>query len=131
MERSQLTELHFITPIANLPSILQDGILSHVRAEQIGHQSVAAAEIQNRRAGKSVPGGRPLHEYANLYFHARNPMTARRRDQHADLCVVRVSTDVLDLFGVVVTSQNASSDYAAFRPAADGLASIRTGVRCR
>lgn len=121
MERHQLTELHFITLIENLPSILERGIISHVLAEGVPHASVAASEIQDIRADKIVPGGRALHEYANLYFHARNPMMAKRRERHAELCVVRVSTDVLDLPGVVITSQNASSTYAAFRPSPDGL----------
>ncbi len=31
---------------------------------------------------------------------------------------------MLDLPGTIVTSQNASSDYAAFRPAPDGLAIV-------
>jgi hypothetical protein len=32
MKRSELTELHYITPIANISSILRLGILSHNRA---------------------------------------------------------------------------------------------------
>jgi hypothetical protein len=124
MDRDQLSELHYIAPIANLGSILEHGLLSHVRAAAIGHVSVAAEEIQDRRVGKTVPGGRPLHEYVNLYFHARNPMMAKRQQRHAELCVLRVSPTVLDLPGTIVTSQNASSDYAAFRPAPDGLAIV-------
>jgi ssDNA thymidine ADP-ribosyltransferase, DarT len=53
-------------------------------------------EIQDLRANKKVPGGRPLHEYLNLYFHARNPMMYKGHDQHESLCVIRVSTNVLD-----------------------------------
>jgi ssDNA thymidine ADP-ribosyltransferase DarT-like protein len=124
MERDQLSELQFITLIANLPSILDRGILSHVLAEEIEHTSVAAAEIQDIRAGKTVPGGRALHEHANLYFHARNPMMAKRQERHAELCVLRVGVDVLDLPDVVISSQNASSKYAAFRPSPEGLAIV-------
>jgi hypothetical protein len=124
MERDQPSELHFIALIENLPSILERGIISHVLAAEVPHESVAAPEIQDIRADKIVPGGRPLHGYANLYFHARNPMMAKRQERHAELCVVRVSTDVLDLPGVVITSQNASSTYAAFRPSPDGLAIV-------
>jgi hypothetical protein len=78
-------------------------------------------EIQERRERKEVPGGKPLHEYANLYFHARNPMLFLRRAQHAELCVLRIDPAVLDLPGVVITSQNASSDYARFYPSPHGL----------
>lgn len=59
------------------------------------------AEIQDRRAVVRVPGGRPLHEYVNLYFHARNPMLYKRLPMHDSLCVLRVSTDVFDLPGAV------------------------------
>jgi hypothetical protein len=121
VERSQLVELHYIAPITNLGLILEHGILSHARAAAHGHISVAAVEIQDRRAGKVVPGGRPLHEYVNLYFHARNPMMAKRQERHPELCVLQLSPNVLDIPGTIVTSQNASSDYALFRPAPDGL----------
>lgn len=48
-------------------------------------------------------------------------MLYRRQEQHESLCVLRVSTDVLDLAGVVITDQNAASDYVRFAPAPDGL----------
>jgi ssDNA thymidine ADP-ribosyltransferase, DarT len=57
MTFDDLEELHFITPIANLPSILQHGILSHDRAEKVPHQSVANMEVQDRRASRRVPNG--------------------------------------------------------------------------
>ena len=68
---SDVKELHYITPIENLPSILKYGILSHRRVEKLDHKSVAMADVQARRAAVRIPGGRPLHEYANLYFNAR------------------------------------------------------------
>ncbi len=71
MERHELQDLHYITPIGNVPSILQQGILSHAGASRLQHQSVAMQEMQDRRARVRVPGGRPLHEYANLYICAR------------------------------------------------------------
>jgi ssDNA thymidine ADP-ribosyltransferase, DarT len=125
MERSQLVELHYIAPIANLRSILEQGILSHARAAAHDHVSIAAQEIQDRREARRVPGGRRLHEYVNLYVHARNPMMWVRRERHAELCVVRVSPNVLDLPGAIVTSQNASSGYALFQPAPGGLAIVQ------
>ena len=121
MERHELSELHYITPIDNISSIQRWGILSHRRAQQIDHKSVAQPEIQERRAKVVVPVGRKLHEYANLYICARNPMMYKRKSQHADLCVLRVSPNVLDLEGVVITDGNASSDYARFAPAPSGL----------
>jgi hypothetical protein len=114
MDRGDLDELHSIQPIANVAGILELGILSHNRARVVERVDVAAAEIQDRRVGVTVPGGRPLHDYANLYFDARNPMMSVRRTRHAELCVLRISCDVLDLPDVVVTDGNASSDYIRF-----------------
>ena len=119
--RTAVTELHFITPIANIPSIMAHGILSHARSAQIQHQSVAMGSVQEKRAKKFLPNGRPLHEHANLYFHARNPMLYVRKDQHQALAVLRISANVIDLPGVFASDQNASSDYVRFREARLGL----------
>jgi hypothetical protein len=57
MNRSDLQELHYITIISNIPSIMTKGILSHKRSKRINHNSVAMEEIQERRKKKIVPGG--------------------------------------------------------------------------
>ncbi len=119
--REELSELHYIVHMDNVQSILRHGILSNRRASKVAHTSVAMQEVQHRRAEVVVPGGRRLHEYVNLYICARNPMLYKRAGQHLELCVLRVSTDVLDLPGVVVTDANASSDYCRFAEAPAGL----------
>jgi hypothetical protein len=77
-------------PLANIPMVLKFGILSHEEAAKLPHDSVALSEIQERRDIKRVPGGLKLHQYANLYFSARNPMLFRRKNDAATLCVLRV-----------------------------------------
>jgi hypothetical protein len=128
MNRDDLKELHYITTIRNVPSIMSKGILSHKRAIKINHNSVAMEVIQERREKKAVPGGRPLHEYVNLYINSRNKMLYKviceGKVRHADLCVLRVNTEILDLPGVVVVDQNAASEYAGFYPAPSGLRKI-------
>jgi len=124
MERHDLQELHYITPICNVPSILQHGLLSNVRAARHRPASVAMQEIQDRRARVAVPGGRRLHKYVNLYICARNPMLYKRLDQRDQLCVLSISPDVLDLANVVVTDGNASGDYVRFAAAPAGLAIV-------
>ena len=122
MRRDELTELHYITPIGNIPSICRLGILSHQKAGKVKHESIAMQRIQDRRSNVIVPGTRRrLHEYVNLYVCARNPMLYMRQDQHAGLCVLRVSPDVLDLPDIVITDGNASSEYVRFAAAPDGL----------
>ena len=88
--------------------------MSHERAAKLKHRSVALQAVQDRRDKKQVPAGLRLHQYANLYFHARNPMMFKRKDQASDLCVLRVSTLVLSLQGTVLSDQNAASDYVRF-----------------
>ncbi|MGB9498083.1 MAG: DUF4433 domain-containing protein, partial [Dissulfuribacterales bacterium] len=124
MERHELTELHYITPIANVPLILRLGILSHNRAKRVPHESVAMNEIQDRRARVTVPGGRKLHDYANLYICARNPMMYKRHAQHQSLCVLRITPNVINIAGAVITDGNASGDYVRFSAAPKGLAIV-------
>jgi hypothetical protein len=101
-------------PMDNIPSVLEHGILSYERASKLKHHSVAMQPVQERRDQKQVPGGLKLHQYANLYFHARNPMLFKRKDEAPNLCVLSVSTKVLELPGTVISDQNAASDYVRF-----------------
>ena len=101
-------------PIANIGSVMAHGILSYERAARLAHHSVALQPVQDRRDQKHVPGGLKLHQYANLYFYARNPMLHKRLAEADELCVLRVSTDVLAVKGTVITDQNAASDYVRF-----------------
>lgn len=48
-------------------------------------------------------------------------MMYKRRERHADLCVLRISPTVLDLPGVIITDRNAASGFASFRPSPTGL----------
>jgi ssDNA thymidine ADP-ribosyltransferase, DarT len=110
----RVTELHCIMPMANMKSVMDRGILSYERAAKLQHHSVALQPVQEKRDRKQIPGGFRLHQYANLYFHARNPMMFKRQTEAPDLCVLRVSTEVLGLEGAVISDQNAASDYVRF-----------------
>lgn len=124
MERDDLEELQFITPLENLGSIVKHGIVCHTRSGKFGGASIAMAEVQAKRAAKRLPNGNKLHDYANLYVCARNPMLFKRRSMHAELCVLRVNKSVLDIDGVLVTDQNAASKYARFAAAPGGLSIV-------
>lgn len=118
-----IKELHNIMPIANIPSVMEHGILSHnLRTRlSISNHSVAMNVVQDRRKKKIVTGGRLLHDYANLYFDAHNPMFSKVRDYNDEICVLRISPEVLDLPEVVITDRNAAADLVAFYPYPDGL----------
>lgn len=110
----RVTEFHCIMPMANIPSVLQHGILSYDQTAKLAHKSVAMQPVQDRRDVKRVPQGHMLHHYANLYFHARNPMMYSRQPEVPQLCILRVSTAVATLDGTVFADQNAASDWVRF-----------------
>jgi hypothetical protein len=94
--------------------VLANGILSYELAARLAHVSVAMQPVQDKRDQKQVPGGLKLHQYANLYFHARNPMLFKRLAEADILCILRVAADVLAIDGAVISDQNAASDYVRF-----------------
>jgi hypothetical protein len=124
MLRSRVTELHYITPVANLGSIATHGVLSHNLAARLPHPSAALERVQDRRTLIRVPRDRPLHDYANLYFDARNAMMYLRKDGVVRLAVVRPHPAVLDLPGSVITDGNAASGNTIFLPSPSGLARL-------
>ena len=127
MTRAQLLELGYIVPIETVPSILKHGVLSHVRAQRIGHKDISLGDVEDLRSKVIVPapgGGRRLHDYANLYICPRNPMLLKRSGMHQELCVLRVNPNVLDIAGTVVTDMNAGSKYAHFAAAPAGLSIV-------
>lgn len=121
MDRIDITELYFIAPVNNIPSIVKHGILSHNLAKSRAHTSVAMPEIQERRENKQIPGAGCLHDYANLYFDAHNPMLSKCRSRNDEICVLRIDPAVLDLSGVIIADRNAASEWVRFFSMADGL----------
>jgi hypothetical protein len=124
INRSDVTELYYITPIANVPSILQHGILSNMLSSKLPHDSVAMPEMQTKRKNKRIPGAGMLHDYANLYFDAHNPMLCKRQGLNYSICVLRVEASIIDLPNVIIADRNAASDYVRFYPTKDGLAAL-------
>jgi len=108
-------------PIENISSVMQHGILSHERASGLSHQDISLSDVQDKRDLKSVPGGLKLHQYANLYFCARNSMMYKRRSSRDTLCVLKISRQILNIANVVLADQNAASDYVIFHRSPQGL----------
>ncbi|MBN1408239.1 MAG: DUF4433 domain-containing protein [Calditrichaceae bacterium] len=120
----EIEELHYITSIENISSIMKHGILCHNDVQKLDHIDISMDEVQQRRANKKVPNGLDLHDYANLYFDAHNPMLSKRRQQNSNLCILRIDNRVLNLEGVVLSDRNASSDYVRFSGYPDGLSNL-------
>lgn len=124
MNRNDITELHYIAAISNVPSILQLGILSHTRSKKIPHSSIAMQEIQELRKNKKIPNAGDLHDYVNLYFDAHNPMLSKVRKHNDDICVLQIDVNVLDLPGVIIADRNAASPVVSFSPVNSGLKAL-------
>ena len=128
MDRTELLELHYITHIRNVSSILKHGILSHQKAAKYYPVSVAMTEVQARRSVRVIPQGNPLHNYACLYLHARNPMLYKIIGNHEEIVVLRISLNALDIPNAIIADGNASSDYTRFYPSPDGLESLHSSL---
>jgi hypothetical protein len=110
----KIAELQCIMPIVNIPTVLEHGILSYERASKLAHSSVAMGDVQEKRDQVRVPGGLKLHQYANMYFHARNPMMYKRKEEASRLCILRISTEARHIAGAVLTDCNAASPWVRF-----------------
>jgi hypothetical protein len=117
----RVTELHCIMPIENIPSVIRHGILSHEQASRLSHNDISLSDVQDRRKKEKI-GNLMLHQYANLYFCARNPMLYLRSNQKDSLCILRVSKEILKCEGIVISDRNASAyDYVKFYESPNGL----------
>ena len=114
-------------PLENIPSVLKHGILSNERSGEAAASLCRLEEAQEKRDAKQVPGGLKLHQYANLYFHARNPMMSNRRNKASSLCVLPHSARNRQCRGVIIADRNAAGDGQMgplFFIRASGLCSI-------
>jgi hypothetical protein len=124
MTLEDLDELHYITLIEIVPSIMKHGILSHNQARRLNAPRISNPLVQARRANKVIPNARRLHYYANLYFHARNPMMCAIQERREELAVLRIRKDVLNLSGVIIADGNAASNYTRFFRSPHGLRAL-------
>lgn len=106
-------QLFYITHINNLPSILQQGILSHniIEKQKINFTKIYDEEIVSKRKDIRITNSKSLWEYANLYFQSRNPMLYRVvHEQSAEkIAVLAVDWHVVKLPGVFITNGNAAN----------------------
>lgn len=121
MKRDDLAELHYIAAFGNVPLILSHGILCRFRAAKLLQQDVSDPEVQRIRAEKDVPNGLNLHRYANVYINGRNKMLSKVLTTSSNVCLLRVSCDILELPGAVIADQNAASNYVYFDSSPRGL----------
>lgn len=120
-EKTQRKSVYNIQPIGNIPSVICHGLLSYNRVAKIDHESIAMPDVQRKRNNIQIPHGGPLHAYANAYFDPRNPMMYRKHDIAQSLCVLAISSKVLDLPGTIISDGNAASPFSRFYTPIDGV----------
>ena len=113
-----------IMPIENIPSVIENGILSFDRTQSLPHASIALTDVQIRREKVQIPNGNKLHSYANLYFTHHNPMMYRRQDEADSICVLAITPHVINIEGCILSDQNAATDLVKFYTPKDGLENI-------
>ena len=76
---------------------------------------ISNPDVQKRRGNKNI-NNVSLHDYASLYFDARNPMMYYEiaHNRLDELCVICVDKRVLDLTDTVVSDRNGAAELALF-----------------
>lgn len=91
--------LYYITHIANLPSILEHGILSRAEIERRGFtpRTIDNSAINNIRKDKLTPAGKSLWDYASFYFQPRNPMLyqALQGPENKNIVILQIDRKVI------------------------------------
>lgn len=108
--------LYYICHVDNLPSILDKGILSRNQVNELQHQDIHDEGVLHRRSSVPLPNGRPLPDYANLYFHPRNAMLYRLicNDERKKFVILQISPAVLDQPDVFFSDRNAAASTVNF-----------------
>ena len=134
--KKEVEGLYYITHVNNLPSILQQGILSHrqVLERQLDFTAVCNADIVSNRRLRFTPQQKSLWDYANLYFEARNAMLYKVLFYGVDrateyTAIVKIRQEVLFLDDVLIADGNAASAETKIgRPSSTQLTRIAQQV---
>jgi len=125
---------YHITPVSNLPTILEHGLYSHTQLvrRKILFSVAYDSNIVERRGRIPTGTRRSLHEYVNLYLNPRNAMMYLVKViERCDVAVVQVNSRVLDRKDVWLTDGNAAANATSFHPVdMKTLAQLRHQVDC-
>lgn len=105
--------IYHFTHIANIPSILQHGLLAKNKLSST-HTSIASESIQTRRDSLSIPvHGKTIHDYVPLYFCSICPMflSVVKKKIFDQRCLVYIEfpISIIDSPGVLFTDIAANS----------------------
>ncbi|CAN5640368.1 hypothetical protein BH23CHL2_BH23CHL2_18800 [soil metagenome] len=125
INRDEISDLHFITDVANVPSILWFGILSRNKVQDLGleYQDFSLESVQQHRKRRTTADGLSLHHYANLYFFAHNITLYRilKNQPVSSVCVLAVDPAVVDMPYTHISDGNLGSHRSTTWPSPEGL----------
>ncbi len=133
MKFPQITGLHYITHIDNVPSIMKRGILCHKRIEEenIEYTPIYDKDIVASRRDIQTPDGRTLWSFTNLYFQPRNPMLFRvlHEKPAEEIAIVSVRPEILDRLDIYISTGNAAHSLSNILPSGEGQKALHQIVK--
>jgi O-acetyl-ADP-ribose deacetylase (regulator of RNase III) len=128
MKKHSIKSLYYITHIANVPSILERGILSHAQVEEqgINFTPIYDTQIVSNRRQRLTPNGGNLWQFANVYFQPRNPMLYRviYEKNKSEIVIFGVTPDILNRADSYISTGNAASAPSEILSAKEGVKTI-------
>ncbi len=120
VQKINIQGLYYIAHFDNIPSILENGILSHQSRENNPRENrpIYNSEIVDRRQARIVKDGLSLWNFANLYFQPRNAMLYSVIHQASinNIAILFVNKNILDRKDIFVTTGNAASQESEIIP---------------
>ncbi len=117
MMQADLAEipLYYMVHFDNLQSIRDHGILPRNRSVEMGlvTSDIADRDVISRRAMKVV-FGKPLTDYAPLYFNPKNPMLSSRRSVQDEIVILCVGGEIISEADVMFTDGNAANSATRY-----------------
>lgn len=100
--------LYYLSPVKNIPSILEHGVMSKMAVEtlEIPYDDYSDQTVQTIRERKS------LHEYVPLFFNTRNAMTFRYQKEKRDFAILRLNSDLVTHYDCLVSDRIAACSDA-------------------
>lgn len=102
-----------LTHLANLPSILLQGLRSHAKMQHAPYHDISDQQVQSRRACKRVLG-QVLHDMVPTFFVQRNPMAYRLQSQAEELVWLQIAVTALEPLHCITADGNAACEDTRF-----------------
>jgi len=100
--------LYYLSPVKNIPSILEHGVMSNIAVEtlEIPYDDYSDQTVQTIRERKS------LHDYVPLFLNTRNAMTFRYQKENREFVILRLNSDLVTQYDCLVSDRIAACSDA-------------------